>query len=206
MVITRSTSSDTGSRSSEPVELRQPTKNKNNRHKRLSNLFHRSTIYVTGSISAGSSAGRWASEKKLSEIIDSVPEDLVELSSQKNLPGILKIFGDDISSGTNYKSVLATPRSTARELVKEALERYAVADADAEEFVLCDVVGRFVGYDGEWKMEYLRIVGDNERPLVLQEMWKPKAGFSRRFEIRRKQEVEKMTVAEDNETAGGHGV
>ncbi|XP_077313405.1 ras-interacting protein 1-like isoform X3 [Lithobates pipiens] len=51
-------------------------------------------------------------------------------------------------------------------------------------------------------MEYLRIVGDNERPLVLQEMWKPKAGFSRRFEIRRKQEVEKMTAAEDNETAG----
>ncbi|XP_040181567.1 ras-interacting protein 1 isoform X1 [Rana temporaria] len=206
VVSIKSTSSDTGSRSSEPVELRQPNKNKNNRHKRLSNLFHRSTILVTGSISAGSSTGRWASEKKLSEIIDSVPEDLVELSSQKNLPGILKIFGDDISSGTNYKSVLATPRSTARELVKEALERYAVADADAEAFVLCDVVGRFVGYDGEWKMEYLRIVGDNERPLVLQEMWKPKAGFSRRFEIRRKEEVEKMTVAEDNETAGGHGI
>ncbi|XP_075696134.1 ras-interacting protein 1 isoform X1 [Rhinoderma darwinii] len=202
----KSTSSDTASRSNETVELRQPTKNKNNRHKRLSNIFHRGTILMTGSISAGSAAGRWASEKKLSEIIDSVPEDLVELSSQKNLPGILKIFGDDISSGTNYKSVLATPRSTARELVKEALERYAVADSDTEAFVLCDVVGRFVGYEGEWKMEYLRIVGDHERPLVLQEMWKPKAGFSRRFEIRRKQEVEKMTTAEDNETAGGHGI
>lgn len=194
------------SRSNEPVELRQPTKNKNNRHKRLSNIFHRGTILMTGSISAGSAAGRWASEKKLSEIIDSVPEDLVELSSQKNLPGILKIFGDDISSGTNYKSVLATPRSMARELVKEALERYAVADSDTEAFVLCDVVGRFVGHESEWKMEYLRIVGDHERPLVLQEMWKPKAGFSRRFEIRRKQEVEKMTTAEDIETAGGHGV
>ncbi|CAJ0940555.1 unnamed protein product [Ranitomeya imitator] len=184
----KSTSSDTASRGNETVELRQPTKNKNNRHKRL--------------ISAGSAAGRWASEKKLSEIIDSVPEDLVELSSQKNLPGILKIFGDDISSGTNYKSVLATPRSMARELVKEALERYAVSYSETEAFVLCDVVGRFVGHDGEWKMEYLRIVGDHERPLVLQEMWKPKAGFSRRFEIKRKQEVEKMTTAEDNETAG----
>ncbi|XP_072283424.1 ras-interacting protein 1 isoform X2 [Pyxicephalus adspersus] len=202
----KSTSSDTGSRTNETVELRQPTKNKNNRHKRLSNIFHRSTILMTGSISSGSGTGRWASERKLSEIIDSVPEDLIELSSQKNLPGILKIFGDDISSGTNYKSVLATPRSTARELVKEALERYAVEDADTEIFVLCDVVGRFVGHDGEWKMEYLRIVGDNERPLVLQEMWKPKAGFSRRFEIRRKQEVEKMTAVEDNETAGGHGI
>ncbi|XP_073408219.1 ras-interacting protein 1 isoform X1 [Dendrobates tinctorius] len=202
----KSTSSDTASRGNETVELRQPTKNKNNRHKRLSNIFHRGTILMTGSINAGSAAGRWASEKKLSEIIDSVPEDLVELSSQKNLPGILKIFGDDISCGTNYKSVLATPRSMAQELVKEALERYAVADSDTEAFVLCDVVGRFVGHDGEWKMEYLRIVGDHERPLVLQEMWKPKAGFSRRFEIRRKQEVEKMTTAEDNETAGGHGI
>ncbi|KAM4703991.1 ras-interacting protein 1 [Rhinophrynus dorsalis] len=198
----KSTSSDTASRTNETVELRQPTKNKNSRHKRLSNIFHRSTNSIVGSISAGSAASRWASEKKLCEIIDTVPEDLVELSSQKNLPGILKIFGDDISSGTNYKSVLATPRSTARELVKEALERYAVADSDTEAFVLCDVVGRFVGHEGEWKMEYLRIVGDNERPLVLQEMWKPKAGFSRRFEIRRKQEVEKMTAAEDNETAG----
>ncbi|KAG9481645.1 hypothetical protein GDO78_010735 [Eleutherodactylus coqui] len=197
----KSTSSDTASRSNETVELRQPTKNKNNRHKRLSNIFHRGTILMTGSISAGSAAGRWASEKKLSDIIDSVPEDLVELSSQKNLPGILKIFGDDISSGTNYKSVLATPRSMARELVKEALERYAVADSDIETFVLCDVVGRFVGHEGEWKMEYLRIVGDHERPLVLQEMWKPKVGFSRRFEIRRKQEVENIPPAEDIETA-----
>ncbi|KAM4652863.1 ras-interacting protein 1 isoform 2-T2 [Discoglossus pictus] len=200
----KSTSSDTTSRN-ETVELRQPTKNKNNRYKRMSNLFHRSTNSIA--VGSGSSGGgRWASEKKLSEIIDTVPEDLVELSSQKNLPGILKIFGDDISSGTNYKSVLASPRSTARELVREALERYAVAESDTEAFVLCDVVGRFVGHDGEWKMEYLRIVGDHERPLVLQEMWKPKAGFSRRFEIRRKQEVEKMSVAEDNETAGGQGI
>ncbi|XP_063292404.1 ras-interacting protein 1 isoform X3 [Pelobates fuscus] len=198
----KSTTSDTTSRSNETVELRQPTKNKNNRHKRLSNIFHRSTNSIIGSISASSVTGRWASEKKLSEIIDTVPEDLVELSSQKNLPGILKVFGDDISSGTNYKSVLATPRSTARELVKEALERYVVHDSDRESFVLCDVVGRFVGHDGDWKMEYLRIIGDNERALVLQEMWKPKAGFSRRFEIRRKQEVENMTTAEDNETAG----
>ncbi|KAM9299425.1 ras-interacting protein 1 [Gastrophryne carolinensis] len=202
----KSTASETGNRSNETVELRQPAKNKNNRHKRLSNIFHRSTILMTGSISAGSTTGRWASERKLSEIIDSVPEDMVELSSQKNLPGILKIFGDDISSGTNYKSVLATPRSTACELVKEALERYAVADADTESFVLCDVVGHFVGHEGEWKMEYLRIVGDHERPLVLQEMWKPKTGFSRRFEIRRMQEVDKLTKAEDNETEAGQGI
>ncbi|XP_029440257.1 ras-interacting protein 1 [Rhinatrema bivittatum] len=197
----KSTSSDTASRTSETVELRHPTKNKANRHKRLSNLFHRNTSNVS-SANLATSGGRWVSEKKLSEIKDLRPEDLVELSSQKNLPGILKIFGDDISTGTNYKSVLATPRSTARELVREALERYAVAEADADTFALCDSVGRFEGHSGEWKLEHLRMVGDHERPLLLQEMWKPKAGFSRRFEIRYKQEVEKMMAAEDTETAG----
>ncbi|XP_006026820.1 ras-interacting protein 1 isoform X2 [Alligator sinensis] len=201
----KSTSSDTASRGSETVELRPPSKTKPSRHKRLSNLFHRS-VSSTGVGTAGA-GGRWASEKKLSDLIDPVPEDLVELSSQRNLPGILKIFGGDISCGANYKSVLATPRSTARQLVREALERYGVAPGDGEEdtvggYVLCDVVGRFTGPGGAWQAEHLRPVGDTERPLVLQDVWKPKAGCSRRFEIRRRHEVERAFEAEDNETAG----
>lgn len=201
----RSTSSDTASRGSETVELRPPSKTKPSRHKRLSNLFHRS-VSSTGVGTAGA-GGRWASEKKLSDLIDPVPEDLVELSSQRNLPGILKIFGGDISCGANYKSVLATPRSTAHQLVREALERYGVAPGDGEEdtvggYMLCDVVGRFTGPGGAWQAEHLRPVGDTERPLVLQDVWKPKAGCSRRFEIRRRREVERAFEAEDNETAG----
>lgn len=50
-------------------------------------------------------------------------DDPAELSSQRTIPGILKIFGSDICQGTNYKSVLATSHSSAKELVKEALER-----------------------------------------------------------------------------------
>ncbi|KYO23516.1 ras-interacting protein 1 isoform A [Alligator mississippiensis] len=201
----KSTSSDTASRGSETVELRPPSKTKPSRHKRLSNLFHRS-VSSTGVGTAGA-GGRWASEKKLSDLIDPVPEDLVELSSQRNLPGILKIFGGDISCGANYKSVLATPRSTAHQLVREALERYGVAPGDGEEdtvggYMLCDVVGRFTGPGGAWQAEHLRPVGDTERPLVLQDVWKPKAGCSRRFEIRRRREVERAFEAEDNETAG----
>ncbi|XP_052635460.1 ras-interacting protein 1, partial [Harpia harpyja] len=69
----RSTSSDTASRGSETVELRPPSKTKPSRHKRLSNLFHRSGA-GTGAASAG---GRWASEKKLAELVDPVPEVLV---------------------------------------------------------------------------------------------------------------------------------
>uniref|UniRef100_A0A8C8VPM9 Ras interacting protein 1 n=1 Tax=Pelusios castaneus TaxID=367368 RepID=A0A8C8VPM9_9SAUR len=194
----RSTSSDTASRGSETVELRPPSKAKPGRHKRLSNLFHRSASSGTG---AG--GGRWGSEKKLADLIDPVPEDLVELSSQPQLPGILKIFGGAISRGANYKSVLATPRSTARQLVREALERYGVAPEEEEGgYVLCDVVGRFEGPGGAWQAEHLRPVGDTERPLVLQDVWKPKAGLSRRFEVRRRREVERAGEAEDNETAG----
>lgn len=50
-------------------------------------------------------------------------DDPAELSSQMSVPGILKVFGSDICQGTNYKSVLATTQSSAKELVKEALER-----------------------------------------------------------------------------------
>ncbi|NXK47405.1 RADIL protein, partial [Chauna torquata] len=78
----------------------------------------------------------------------------------------------------------APPRSTARQLVREALERYGLAPEEGD-FVLCDVVGRAGGPDGAWQAEHLRPVGDAERPLVLQDVWKPKAGCSRRFEIRR---------------------
>lgn len=50
-------------------------------------------------------------------------DDPAELSSQMSVPGVLKIFGSDICEGTNYKSVLATTQSSAKELVREALER-----------------------------------------------------------------------------------
>lgn len=50
-------------------------------------------------------------------------DDPSELSNHVTAPGILKIFGNEICEGAHYKSVLATTDSSARELVKEALER-----------------------------------------------------------------------------------
>ncbi|XP_065514113.1 ras-interacting protein 1 isoform X1 [Caloenas nicobarica] len=191
----RSTSSDTTSRGSEPPDPRPPQKPKPPRHKRLSNLFHRG----------------WASEKKLAELIEPLgvgtvtgaggtPQNVPSAPPQP--PGILKIFGGDLSRGANYKSVLATPRSSARELVLEALERYGVTpDGDSgdigDTFVLCDVVGRAGGPGGGWVPEHLRVLGDAERPLVLQDVWKPKPGCSRRFEIRRRHEVERAGDGEE---------
>ncbi|KAM8771528.1 ras-associating and dilute domain-containing protein isoform 1-T1 [Acanthopagrus schlegelii] len=134
-------------------------------------------------------------------------DDPAELSTQSSAPGVLKIFGDEICAGANYKSVLATPRSSAQELVKEALERYSLNKNAAHSYVLCDVIGRLEGGGGiggaGWRTECLRALGDNEKPLLLQELWKPREGHARRFELRRRAEVEELNAKEkDTITAG----
>ncbi|KAL7990031.1 hypothetical protein Chor_012697 [Crotalus horridus] len=191
-------SSDTASRGSEPVEM-CPAKNKAARHKRLSTLFQRGGVGGP----TGGGGGRWASEKKLADLIDPLPEERVKPPSQGEVPGVLKIYGGDISMGANYKSVLATACSTARQLVQEALERYGVTQPNAEDaYVLCDVVGSIHGMDSSWEARYLRAVGDSERPLVLQDVWRPKTGCTRRFEIRRRCDVERMVKGEDEDGSG----
>ncbi|TNN46882.1 Ras-associating and dilute domain-containing protein [Liparis tanakae] len=46
-------------------------------------------------------------------------------------------------------------------------------------------------------------MGDNEKPLLLQELWKPREGHARRFELRRRAEVEEYNAKEkDTITAG----
>ncbi|NXY91626.1 RAIN protein, partial [Alcedo cyanopectus] len=97
----------------------------------------------TGGVTPG--AGRWSSEKKLAELMDAERRgglgggrggggrglgDPPTPQGQLQPPGILKIFGGGVSRGANYKSVLATPRSTARDLVREALERYGLEGGD----------------------------------------------------------------------------
>lgn len=68
--------------------------------------------------------------------------------------------------------------------------------------MLCDVIGQ-TGADSQWKRECFRVVSDNERPLMLQSLWKPKDGFSRRFEIQRRVAVEEQSLKDtDTITAG----
>ena len=123
-----------------------------------------------------------------------------ELSTYRLAPGILKVYGDHVSPGSNYKSVRASTISTAKEVVKQALEKYALGDANPSNFVLCDVVGHFKvdksgkGEDdheeAQWVTEYMRIVNDNEKPLVVQSLWKPAAGRLRRFELVKRVQLE----------------
>ena len=120
-------------------------------------------------------------------------EPQVELSTTEGAPGVIKIFGDSIVSGAEYKSVLACAKSTANELVKEALERYGIPRRDSTQFVLCEVIGQFVPSDERfqenldectvWQTKYRRIIADNEQPLMMHSFWKPTKGYVRRLEL-----------------------
>nr|XP_016812534.2 ras-associating and dilute domain-containing protein isoform X2 [Pan troglodytes] len=130
-------------------------------------------------------------------------DDPAELSTQLSAPGVLKVFGDSVCTGTHYKSVLATGTSSARELVKEALERYALDPRQAGQYVLCDVVGQAGDAGQRWQAQCFRVFGDSEKPLLIQELWKPREGLSRRFELRKKSDVEELAAKEvDTITAG----
>ncbi|XP_030263483.1 ras-associating and dilute domain-containing protein-like isoform X1 [Sparus aurata] len=188
----QSNTSDSTVRSTESVGVRQPAKSKIRRHNnRLSTVFNHSPNLRDSGRRGQALAGELQAA-----------DDPAELSSQMSVPGILKIFGSDICQGTNYKSVLATTQSSAKELVKEALERYCLEKEDANDYVLCDVIGK-TGADNQWKRECFRVVGDNEKPLMLQSLWKPKEGFSRRFEIQLRASVEEQSLKDrDTVTAG----
>ncbi|XP_030840208.1 ras-associating and dilute domain-containing protein isoform X1 [Strongylocentrotus purpuratus] len=122
-----------------------------------------------------------------------------ELSTEESAPGVLKVFGDSICPGSNYKSILASASSSAVELVKEILTRYSLPRSAHREYVLCDVIGKFISRkqnglkktekedsQDTWIEECVRPLADNEKPLLLQSFWKPDDGLVRRFEIRRR--------------------
>ncbi|KAF4092734.1 hypothetical protein AMELA_G00024680 [Ameiurus melas] len=186
----QSNTSECTTRSAESAVVRQPARSKIRRHNnKLATAFNRSPLLRDSR--PGCLEGNLESN-----------DDPSELSSQLSAPGILKIFGSDICQGANYKSVLATNHSSASELVKEALERYCLEKEDPDGYVLCDAIGR-TGIDHQWQTECLRVIGDNEKPLVLQSLWKPKEGFLRRFEIHKRTNIEDRNAKDrDTITAG----
>lgn len=85
--------------------------------------------------------------------------------------------------------------------VKTVPSRYGLGKEEAESYVLCDTIGSVGGH--QWKTEGFRVVGDNEKPLLLQSLWKPREGLARRFEIQRRSSVEeKRSKDKDTVTAG----
>lgn len=117
-----------------------------------------------------------------------------ELSSDVTVPGVLKVFGTGISADSNYKSVKVTNKSNADLVIKQTLTKYKLNAEEWKNYELYDVVGNFRNASGgsgkgkdskmQWVTDYARVVGENEKPLLLQMLWKPPANRSRRFEIR----------------------
>ena len=119
-----------------------------------------------------------------------------ELSVDDRAPGVLKIFGESILPGAEYKSVLASSRSTSQELVKQALERYSQPANVYKQYVLCDSVGKLTS-DNIWNTVYVRVLGDSDKPLELQDFWKPVEGYCRRYELHKRCDVIPDIVADD---------
>ncbi|KAM4524470.1 ras-associating and dilute domain-containing protein isoform 1-T1 [Odontesthes bonariensis] len=198
--------SSTGSSPTRRAAVRQPSKSRIHRHaNRLSGVFFGGPAPNSGSmaLSAGLRTSRPV-QARTGSMLSADPllaDDPFELSNQISAPGILKIFGNEICEGAHYKSVLATTLSSAKELVKEALERYGLSKEEAESYVLCDTIGSID--NRQWSTEGFRVVGDHEKPLLLQSLWKPREGLARRFEIQRRSLVEEKTSKEkDTVTAG----
>ncbi|KAM8876450.1 ras-associating and dilute domain-containing protein isoform 1-T1 [Synchiropus picturatus] len=193
-------SSSTSPSAETDVTFRQPSKSRLHRHaNRLSGVFFPASASSSGSLALGSGV-RWSyRDKKRCNDLES--DNDCELSSQITAPGILKVFGGEICRGAHYKSVLASTNSSAAELVKEALDRYGLGKDEADSYVLCDTIGSISSH--QWKTEGFRVVGSNEKPLLLQSLWKPREGLARRFEIQKRSWVEEQASKDrDTITAG----
>ncbi|KAM7419602.1 hypothetical protein PAMA_016619 [Pampus argenteus] len=197
--------------SSSGASMSLPSKSRLKRQSRTFTQVLYRTLSYRDRVPAETGTNTRGDRRSATEPPERPADDPAELSTQSSAPGVLKIFGDEICAGANYKSVLATPRSSAQELVKEALDRYSLNKDAAHSYVLCDVIGRLeggggvavgevggdaIGGGGGWRTECLRALGDNEKPLLLQELWKPREGHARRFELRKRAEVEELNAKE----------
>ncbi|XP_077426666.1 ras-associating and dilute domain-containing protein isoform X3 [Vanacampus margaritifer] len=182
--------------SSSGASMSLPSKSRLKRQSRTFTQVLYRTLSYRDRVAAEAGTNTRGDRRSTTEPPERPEDDPAELSTQSSAPGVLKIFGDEICAGANYKSVLATPRSSAQELVKEALERYSLKKDASHSYVLCDVIGRLEGVGGVWRTECLRALGDNEKPLLLQELWKPREGHARRFELRRRAEVDELNAKE----------
>lgn len=108
-----------------------------------------------------------------------------------------------ISFGVQYKKPVNQLIFVIVEVIFNLImsSRYGLSKEEAESYILCDTIGSTGKH--QWRTEGFRVVGDNEKPLLLQSLWKPREGLARRFEIQRRSWVEERTSKDkDTITAG----
>uniref|UniRef100_A0A8C3ASD2 Ras interacting protein 1 n=1 Tax=Cyclopterus lumpus TaxID=8103 RepID=A0A8C3ASD2_CYCLU len=204
---TPSLASPTPSPSPSPAFLRPRPVGPQSRTKRLSHLFLRGRSNSDRDRAVGEREREvWAHSAAPSSHHYLPP-------ASSSAPGLIKIYGDALSSGANYRSLLANIHSTARQLIAQVITRYTEREREEtddavlqkyspEDFLLCDVIGKPIQQpDGaiKWETECRRSVAPWECPLLLVDMWRPKEGFERRFEIQRKDDYEREEREKEKE-------
>uniref|UniRef100_A0A8C6KFW5 Ras interacting protein 1 n=1 Tax=Nothobranchius furzeri TaxID=105023 RepID=A0A8C6KFW5_NOTFU len=209
---TPSLASPSPTTSSSPAILRPRPAGPQSRTKRLSNLFLRGR--------SNSDRDRAVGETERDIWAHSANPASHHYLAPGSSSGLIKIYGDALYSGANYRSLLANIHSTARQLIVQVITRYTEREREdtddavvqrhsPEDFLLCDVIGKPVQQpDGaiKWETECRRSVAPWECPLLLVDMWRPKDGFERRFEIHRKDDYEKEEREKEKEREGHQGV
>ncbi|KAI5620432.1 ras-interacting protein 1 isoform X1 [Silurus asotus] len=188
--------------------LRPRPANQQSRAKRLSHLFLKGR--------SNSDRDRAVGEREREVWAHSATPSLHHYlpPASSSAPGLVKIYGDALSSGANYRSLLANIHSTARQLIQQVINRYtererenesddiALQKHSPEDFLLCDVIGKPIQHANgavQWQTECRRGVAPWECPLLLVDMWRPKEGFERRFEIQRRDEYEREEKEKEKE-------
>ncbi|XP_077431718.1 ras-interacting protein 1 [Vanacampus margaritifer] len=197
-----------------PAFLRPRPAAPQSRTKRLSHLFLRGRSNSDRDRAVGERERELWAHSGVSSTHHYVPP------TSSSAPGLIKIYGDALSSGANYRSLLANVHSTASQLIAQVITRYTEREREEtdetvlqkhipEDFLLCDVIGKPIQQpDGalKWETECRRNVAPWECPLLLADMWRPKDGFERRFEIQRKEDYEREEKEREREGESYQGV
>jgi len=84
--------------------------------------------------------------------------------ASSSAPGLVKIYGDALSSGANYRSLLANVHSTARQLIAQVITRYT--EREREETEDAGVRGGGEGRGRGCLFSYPRLLIQNREEFV----------------------------------------
>lgn len=112
--------------STSPAFLRPRPANQQSRAKRLSHLFLKGR--------SNSDRDRAIGEREREVWAHSATPSLHHYlpPASSSAPGLVKIYGDALSSGANYRSLLANIHSTARQLIQQVITRYTERERESE--------------------------------------------------------------------------
>ena len=120
-------------------------------------------------------------------------------STKKPKSKLLPIYGPSttVASGQVYKTVLVSKESSTKEVIRHALERYAI-QSSPDEYVLMDTIGQDLPSPSNLSEDvndviFTRVCSRQlhreEMPVIIDQLWRPAEGYLRRFELVKRSEV-----------------